>query len=108
MSFQSASGVLLTVMKSPKSSRLLTPAIANNFSASACALAASALKKLVGCSTTCRSSMNFAAFGFGVGWISLTVKGIHPLHRIHAGPQVYRSTSAKPQDGKDFLNFLSE
>ena len=35
-----------------------------------------ALKKLVGCSLIGLSRMNLAAFGFGVGWMSLTLNGI--------------------------------
>lgn len=75
----SAPGCLLTVMKSPRNNRPQTPGIVKSFDASGCDWAASALKKLSGCSQTCRSITNLIALGLGVGCTSAT---FNPIARL--------------------------
>lgn len=68
-----ADGVLLTVTKSPSSKTLATPDTAKSCDTSGWSCEPSACKKLTGRSAITRSSTNFIAFGFGVGWTSNTL-----------------------------------
>src|SRR5205085_7261037 len=98
---QFASADLLTVTKSPSSSRLLTPSMPNNRLATGWFAAASALKKLVGCGEIGRSKTNFSALGLGVGCTSTTLNGIV----ASPTPKAVRSITMPPPSATAHFKF---